>query len=117
METIEHYLGLTGSPAKVMAAISEFAGTAVADAAAAAWRARLEAAGLDPEKVVLATRFARAFGYYDGFLFEVLSAALTADAPVAAGGRYDGLFAQLGGAASTAVGCMVRPARAWRGAP
>ncbi|HYG26274.1 MAG TPA: ATP phosphoribosyltransferase regulatory subunit, partial [Caulobacteraceae bacterium] len=43
------------------------------------------------------------------------SAALDADRPVAAGGRYDGLPARLGGTATTAVGCMVRPARAFAG--
>jgi ATP phosphoribosyltransferase regulatory subunit len=61
--------------------------------------------------------FGRAFGYYDGALFEVRSAALGEDQPVAAGGRYDGLPAQLGAHLETgAVGCMVRPGRAWAGA-
>jgi ATP phosphoribosyltransferase regulatory subunit len=52
--------------------------------------------------------FGRAFGYYDGFLFEVRSAALGDERPVAAGGRYDGLPARLGRA-------KTRPARwaAW----
>jgi ATP phosphoribosyltransferase regulatory subunit len=45
-------------------------------------------------------------------LFEVRGAALGEDRPVAAGGRYDGLIARLGGGAGGAVGCMVRPARA-----
>ena len=44
----------------------------------------------------LTTAFGRAFGYYDGFLFEVRSAALGDDQAVAAGGRYDGLPARLG---------------------
>ena len=58
--------------------------------------------------------FGRAFGYYDGMLFEVRSAALPDDQPVAAGGRYDSLPARLGARVATgAVGCMVRPARAW----
>ena len=58
--------------------------------------------------------FGRAFGYYDGFVFEVRSAALDAERPVSAGGRYDGLMTRLGGKARTgAVGCMVRPWRAW----
>jgi ATP phosphoribosyltransferase regulatory subunit len=48
-------------------------------------------------------------------LFEVRSAALGDDQPVAAGGRYDGLPARLGGKATTAVGCMVRPGRAFAG--
>jgi len=34
---------------------------------------------------------------------------------VAVGGRYDGLLARLGGAGAQAVGCMVRPARAFAG--
>ena len=65
----------------------------------------------------LSTAFGRAFGYYDGFLFEVHSDALTADQPVAAGGRYDSLLQRLGGAAGAggAVGCIVRPGRAWSG--
>ena len=117
---IEHYLGLTGAPDEVLAAVSEVTGPAPAAAAAiGGWRQRLDGfarAGLDLSRATLTTRFARAFGYYDGFLFEIVSAALTADSPVAAGGRYDGLTTRLGGAPATAVGCMVRPARAWKGA-
>ena len=57
--------------------------------------------------------FGRAFGYYDGFLFDVVSAALGDDRPVAGGGRYDTLLVRLGSAhPSGAVGCMVRPGRA-----
>ena len=79
------------------------------------------AQGVPEDRLLLAAAFGRAFGYYDGYLFEVRSAALGEDAPVAAGGRYDGLLARLNpqalGAASTtgAVGCMVRPARAYAG--
>jgi ATP phosphoribosyltransferase regulatory subunit len=70
--------------------------------------------------MVLAAAFGRAFGYYDGFLFEVRSAALDEERPVAAGGRYDGLPARLGSETQNtigtgAVGCMVRPARAYAG--
>jgi ATP phosphoribosyltransferase regulatory subunit len=66
--------------------------------------------------MVLTAAFGRAFGYYDGFLFEVRGEALGEDRPVAAGGRYDGLPARLGGDVKTgAVGCMVRPARAYAG--
>ena len=64
-------------------------------------------------------RFAPALGhdfdYYDGVTFEVRSATLGDDRPVAVGGRYDGLMARLGGQASRAVGCMVRPWRAYSG--
>jgi ATP phosphoribosyltransferase regulatory subunit len=55
-----------------------------------------------------------AFDYYDGVTFEIRSEALGDDRPVAVGGRYDGLLARLGGGASArAIGCMVRPWRAW----
>ena len=67
---------------------------------------------------MLETGFGRAFGYYDGFLFEVRSQALDPDSPVAGGGRYDTLLGRLGAespSTGTAVGCMVRPARAWAG--
>ena len=64
----------------------------------------------------LSPAFGRSFGYYDGFLFEVRSAALDAERPLAAGGRYDGLLARLGARRATpAVGCMVRPWRAFAG--
>ncbi|MFV4649255.1 ATP phosphoribosyltransferase regulatory subunit, partial [Mycobacterium tuberculosis] len=63
----------------------------------------------------LSTAFARPFGYYDGFLFQVTSPTLGGDEAIAAGGRYDSLPARLGGVQG-AVGCMVRPALAWRGA-
>jgi len=63
----------------------------------------------------LSTAFGRDFGYYDGVLFEVRSTALGDHRPVAAGGRYDSLFGRLGASlACGAVGCMVRPGRAWR---
>jgi ATP phosphoribosyltransferase regulatory subunit len=70
--------------------------------------------------MTLSTAFGRSFGYYDGVLFEVRSDALGEDRPVAAGGRYDGLPARLGSETQNtigtgAVGCMVRPARAYAG--
>jgi ATP phosphoribosyltransferase regulatory subunit len=72
------------------------------------------------DRIQLTAAFGRAFGYYDGFLFEVRSAALDEERPVAAGGRYDGLPARLGAETRNsiktgAVGCMVRPARAYAG--
>ena len=83
------------------------------------YRAALKAEGLPADRLRFATAFGRAFGYYDGFLFEVRSAALDAERPVAAVGRYDGLLARLGARRPLgAVGCMVRPWRAFkRGEP
>ncbi len=73
----------------------------------------LTAAGVPEWAMIFSTGFMRAFGYYDGMLFEVRSLALGYDRPVAAGGRYDGLPARLGAHGRTgAIGCTVRPARA-----
>jgi ATP phosphoribosyltransferase regulatory subunit len=84
---------------------------------AAAWERRLEAlarAGVPADRISLSAGPGSSFDYYDGVRFEVLSAALGPSRPVAAGGRYDGLLARLdGGRAGRAVGCMVRPWRAF----
>ena len=89
-------------------------------AAFEAWEQRLAAlarAGVPDDRIRFSAAFGRAFGYYDGVLFEIRSAALGEDQAVAAGGRYDGLPARLGATLATgAVGCMVRPGRAWAGA-
>ncbi|MEI9891619.1 MAG: ATP phosphoribosyltransferase regulatory subunit [Caulobacteraceae bacterium] len=66
--------------------------------------------------LTLGAGFGRPFGYYDGFLFAVWSEALGQDEAIAAGGRYDSLLARMGGTGTSAVGAMVRPARAWNGA-
>ena len=76
----------------------------------------MRALGVPADRLRLSTAFGRALGYYDGVLFEVRSEGLGPDAPVAAGGRYDSLHGKLKGAADTrAVGCVVRPGRAWTG--
>lgn len=117
---IDRYLAITEEPHAALAAVAELAGRdgAVGEALKA-WERRLEALSEIPAKRMrLSTAFARGFGYYDGVLFEVRSGALGDDEPVAAGGRYDGLLSRLGAPLSTAaVGCMVRPGRAWRGGP
>ena len=89
-------------------------------AAVAGWRARLSgmaAQGVPLDRATLAAAFGRAFGYYDGYLFEVRAAALGDERPIAAGGRYDGLPGKLGVSTTNtgAVGFMVRPARAYAG--
>ena len=89
------------------------------DAALKDWALRLEILADDGPpagRMRLTTAFGREFAYYDGVLFEVRSTALGDGRAVAAGGRYDGLPAKLGATRATgAVGCMVRPARAWKG--
>jgi ATP phosphoribosyltransferase regulatory subunit len=88
------------------------------EAALMAWETRLEMLEpeVSPERLRFAPALGHAFDYYDGLTFEVRSDALGADRPVAVGGRYDGLLARLGGGAEArAVGCMVRPWRAFAG--
>jgi ATP phosphoribosyltransferase regulatory subunit len=117
---ISRYLAISDAPAKALEAVARLAtpGGHKLEAALKGWARRL--AVLKDEGVPMnATRFSAAFGrdfgYYDGVLFEVRSAALGEHRPVAAGGRYDSLFARLGAnLACGAVGCMVRPGRAWR---
>ena len=119
---VQRYLKIAEPPRVALDQIADLAkeGGLKLNGALSAWSDRLDALtalGAPGDRMALATGFGRVFSYYDGFLFEVRSAALGEEAPVAAGGRYDSLAAALGGAASErAVGCMVRPVRAWAGA-
>jgi ATP phosphoribosyltransferase regulatory subunit len=120
-ELMRRFLALDDAPAAVLDGVAALAREAAVDldAPLQAWALRLaamERAGAPASRARLTPAFGRAFDYYDGFLFEVRSAALAADQPVAAGGRYDRLPPVLGGERAGAVGCMVRPARAWSGA-
>jgi ATP phosphoribosyltransferase regulatory subunit len=116
------FLGLAGEPRQALAAVAELVGGSAPglDAARQAWERRLSAladAGVPADRIRFSAAFGRAFGYYDGMLFEIRSAALGEDQAVAAGGRYDDLPRRLGSSLPTgAVGCMVRPGRAWAGA-
>lgn len=119
---IERFIGIEGEPLKAIEAavvLARHVGVDL-DSQLQAWARRvaaLAAAGVELGAQRLGFGFGRPFGYYDGFVFEVRSGALPTDAPVAAGGRYDGLLERLQpGAAAPAVGCMVRPGRAWSGA-
>jgi ATP phosphoribosyltransferase regulatory subunit len=116
------FLSLAGDPRQALAAVAQLVGGSAPaiDAARQTWERRLSAladAGVPGDRIRFSAAFGRAFGYYDGVLFEIRSAALGDDQAVAAGGRYDGLPARLGSSLPTgAVGCMVRPGRAWAGA-
>ena len=120
-DKVRAFLAVGDAPDAALDAIAALAGPnrAPLDAAIEGWRKRLAgmvAGGVPIERIRLNAAFGRAFGYYDGYLFEVRSAALGEERPVAAGGRYDGLPARLGAETKTgAVGCMVRPARAYAG--
>jgi ATP phosphoribosyltransferase regulatory subunit len=65
----------------------------------AAFRRRLDlldAAGVDSQGAVFAAEFGRDLEYYTGFVFEIVAPALGPDSPVAGGGRYDSLLADVG---------------------
>ena len=117
---IERFLQLSDEPARVLDGAQVLAREAggVLDPLIDSWTRRLKALdahGVPMTALTLSTAHIRPFGYYDGMLFEILSASLEADQPVAGGGRYDGVPARMGGKPG-AVGCMVRPSRAVKGA-
>ena len=118
-DKIARFLAISDQPVAALGAVGKLAKSAALETAVEAWSARvaaLMAEGASKQRMRLSTAFGRAFGYYDGFLFEARSMALGPDRPVAAGGRYDGLLARLGARRSAgAVGCMVRPWRAYAG--
>lgn len=120
-DLISRFLAISEAPAPALDAIRRLAGAGGAslEAALEAWSRRLAALtrhGAPAGAMRLSTAFGRDFGYYDGVLFEVRSGALGEAPPIAAGGRYDGLFSRLGVEVDCgAVGCMVRPGRAWVG--
>jgi len=124
-DAVRAFLAVGDRPGAALDAIAALGGRerGALDAALDGWRRRLAglvARGVPEDRMTLAAAFGRAFGYYDGFLFEVRSAALDEERPVAAGGRYDGLPVRLGAETrdtirTGAVGCMVRPARAYAG--
>jgi ATP phosphoribosyltransferase regulatory subunit len=117
-EAIRAFMAICEGPAEGLAQVGALAGKSRGlEAAISEWRARLAGLSEIPAaRMRFAPALGHAFDYYDGLTFEVRSAALGEDRPVASGGRYDGLLARLGGAADArAVGCVVRPWRAFAG--
>jgi ATP phosphoribosyltransferase regulatory subunit len=116
---IADFMAISDSPAVGLAQVRDLAGgkAKALGAALADWDARLSELGraVPDDRLRFAPALGHAFDYYDGLTFEVRAAALKPERPVAVGGRYDGLLARLGGGRARAVGCMVRPWRAWAG--
>ena len=80
---IEAYLAISAPPPEALDRVQVLAQKAsgAVDQPLEAWRRRLQALdaqGVPADILTLTTGFARAFGYYDGVLFEVRSAALAA---------------------------------------
>jgi len=119
-DAVRAFLKVEDAPAGALETLQRIAPASAGFAAAiAGWRERLDlmtAAGVPVGAMRFAASLGYAFEYYDGLTLEVRSAALGGGRPLAAGGRYDGLPARLGGAkAACAVGAMVRPWRAFAG--
>lgn len=120
-DAVRAFMAIDDTPAYAFARMRELAGNndGALKAALAGWETRLLELGrtAPAERLRFTPALGHAFDYYDGLTFEVRSARLGADLPIAVGGRYDGLLARLGGSGEArAVGCMVRPWRAWSGA-
>ena len=118
-KAIAAFMAISEPPAAGLPKVKALAGrkAPALDAALEGWLQRLETlADVVPmEAVRFAPALGHAFDYYDGMTFEARSEALGGNRPVAVGGRYDGLLARLGGGPGRAVGCMVRPWRAFAG--
>ena len=52
--------------------------------------------GVDARQAQFSAVFGRSLEYYSGFVFQAVSPKLAATSPIASGGRYDGLLADLG---------------------
>jgi ATP phosphoribosyltransferase regulatory subunit len=119
-ELIARYAALKGPPRETLAALRGLTPGDGFQAVVASWSERLDvmtADGVPEDRMTFDAGFGRVFSYYDGFLFEITSPAVGEDAPVAGGGRYDSLLSRLSGVTASAVGCALRPARAWVGGP
>jgi ATP phosphoribosyltransferase regulatory subunit len=117
---IQAFMAIDDAPLAAFTRMGELAGArnAALKSALSDWSERLEqlAGSVPADRMRFTPALGHAFDYYDGITFEVRSAAVGPERAVAVGGRYDGLLARLGGGGSRrAVGCMVRPWRAYAG--
>ena len=118
-KAIAAFLAIEDAPAAAIESIWELAPrpAKALEQALSAWRRqldRLATAGAPIGTAIFSTGLGHDFDYYDGMTFEVRSAGLGHQDPVAVGGRYDGLLNRLGGSGGhSAIGCMVRPGRAF----
>jgi len=110
---IERFLAIGGDPDQAAAELRALAGDSGTgmDEAIDLFESRtgfLAARGVDVATIHFSTAFGRGLDYYSGFVFELHDPRGSADGPLVAGGRYDGLLMRLGGAAPIpAVGFAV----------
>ena len=118
-QAIAAFMAISETPRDGLKKVRALAGAgAVIDAALDDWNRRLTALNeaVPEDRLRFTPALGHAFDYYDGLTFEVRSGALGVERAVATGGRYDGLLERLGGrSGGGAVGCVVRPWRAFAG--
>ena len=116
-EVIEAYLKIEApaeaAPARIRRLLS---GTGIdIEPALKAYEERLKLAsqeGIDISQAAFSAGFGRAFEYYTGFVFEILSPALGDTTPIGGGGRYDTLVKAISGSLSVpAVGAALHTER------
>lgn len=116
---VAEFMAISDAPQAGLAQVRALAGRRAnaLEGALQDWEARLADLGrsVPADRLRFAPALGHAFDYYDGLTFEVRAGTLGPDRPVAVGGRYDGLPARLGGGPARAVGCVVRPWRAYAG--
>ena len=111
---IEQVLAVAAPSGLALARLRDITGDAGVDISAALERfeKRLDAlnrVGIDAEDLAFDARFGRNMEYYDGFVFEVLSADAPNLPPLAGGGRYDRMTLRLGAPRPVpACGAMIR---------
>lgn len=112
---LRRFLAITGEPDDVVTALRALAREEGLDLAEAIDRFELrislmEARGIDLATITASAGFARNLNYYSGFVFDLRGSANPA-LPMAAGGRYDALFARLGHSHVPAMGAAIWLAR------
>ena len=115
---IRDFMAISDAPPEALDQVRALAGKGHILIALGEWQARLAHVThkVGGDRMRFAPALGHAFDYYDGLTFEVRSDALGPDRAIATGGRYDGLLTRLGGSAKArAVGCVVRPWRAYSG--
>jgi ATP phosphoribosyltransferase regulatory subunit len=114
---IEAYVAVRAPARATVDRLAGLAGSRGADLSAGlhAFARRLdliERAGVSAAEAEFSAEFGRSLEYYTGFVFEVIAPALGPRSPVAGGGRYDSLLAEVGAPLNVpAVGASIHTER------
>jgi len=114
---IEDYVAVKGPANRAVDALATLANRGSVDLSQAldAFVRRLDllhSAGVDISEATFSAEFGRNLEYYTGFVFEILVRELGERSPLAGGGRYDGLLADVGAPrAVPAVGSCIHTER------